>query len=195
MATCERHVYFSSTIGITALQAPFTAPPCSTTSDRSPFTQSGDEPLIYASLWSNRVPFTFQIQPEGSTSSKRLRAHSMVVGQQAKSQTSALSEATGTTHDPSALISPASRGTSYPSNGSPHSKDPTINGSERPLSPTTPNETPFRTVMGPGERDASTTDRIMAACAPDIAALWKDPAVRNILSDFFGIQMDCEAGL
>ena len=190
MATCERHVYFSSTIEITALQAPSTVSPCSTTADRTPFTQSGDEPLIYASMWSNRVPFTFQIQPEGPNSRKRLRAHSMVVSQQDKSQTSALSEATGTTHD---LISSASRGAYYPPIGSPHSKDPTINGSQRPLSPTTLNQNPFRT--GTGDRDASTTDRIMAACAPDIAALWKDPAVRNILGDFFGIQMDCEAGL
>lgn len=199
---------FSSTIGISALQTPSTVLPCSTTSGGSLFTQFIDEPLIYASLWSNRV------QPEGATSSKRPRAHTTAVNQQAESQISALSEATDTIHGPSALISSASRRTSYSSIGSLHSRHSacsqrlspatpsfspsTINESGQSLSQTTLYQGSFgpgKAVAGPNDGAASTTDRIMAACAPDIAALWKDPAVRNILVDFFGIQVECEAGL
>ena len=199
---------FSSTFGISALQAPSTVLSCSTTSGSSLFTRLMDEPRIYASLWSNRV------QREGSTSRKRPRAHTTAVIQQAGSQISGLSEATGAIHGPSTLISSASRRTSYSSIGSLHSKRSTCS---QHLPPAPPSWSPFttdgsgqsvsqtslyqssfgagRTATEPSDEAASTTDRIMAACAPDIAALWKDPTVRRTLVDFFGIQVECEAGL
>ena len=196
---------FSSTTGTSALQTPSTVLPCSPTSGGSLFSQFIDEPLIYASLWSNRV------QSKRPTSNKRPRAHTTAVSQLAESQISALSEATGTIHGPSAVLPSASRRTSYSSIGSLHSKHSTcsqylspatpslsVNGSGQSLSQTTLYQSSFgagRTVMGSSEWAASTTDRIMAACAPDIAALWKDPAVRTILVDFFGIRVECEAGL
>jgi len=203
----------SSTIGISASQAPSVISPRSTTPNGSLLTLSGDEPHIYASLWSNHAQITSQPQPGGTLPNERPRAHSSV-SQQTKSPMSVLSEAMGTTHDPSALIASVSRRTSYSSIGSRHSKQPTrsrrlslatlslppstINVSEWPWSRTTLNQSLFgagRTAMGLGDGATSTTDRIMAACAPDIAELWKDPTIRNILGEFFGIQVECEAGL
>lgn len=200
-----------STIGPSALRAPSIVSLRPPTPDGSLFTQSGDEPLIYASLWS---PFAPQAQSEGPTPNKRPRAHSTAVSQQAVSQMSVFSETMGTTHGPSTLIASASRRTSCSSISSMRSKHPTyshhlslgtpsplpstLNGSERPSSQTTLNQSLLgvgRTAAGLGDEAASTTDRIMAACAPDIADLWKDPTVRNILGNFFGISMECEAGL
>ena len=201
----------SSTIGLSALRPPSITPLRSPTPDGTLFTHSGDEPLIYASLWS---PFASQAQPEGPTPNKRLRAHSTMVSQQAVSQMSVFSEAMGTTHGPSTLITPASRRTScssisslrpkhptcshHLSLGTPSSPPSTLNGSERPCSQATLNQSLLgvgRTAAGLDDGAASMTDRIMAACAPDIAELWKDSTVRNILGNFFGISMECEAGL
>jgi len=205
----------SSAIGISTLQVPSIVSPRSTASEGSLFTRPADEPLIYASLWSSRVPSTLQAQiedprsnlnrPQGLTSSERPPGHS-TVSLQAGSQISVLSKTTDTTHA-SALIPPISRRASSSSIGSQLSQRSTRSRhlslanlslppsakieSERSRSPATPN----RRSIGPGNGAASTTDRIMAACAPDIADLWKDSGIRKILDNFFGIQLESEAGL
>lgn len=190
------------------------APPIT---DDSLFPWPSDEPLVYASLWSTRVPFTFQAQPEdpsttlkdsrGSTSTERPRAHS-TVSQQAVLQIPALSETMVTTHGPSVLVprraSSSSIDSQYPqrSTRSRHlsvansSLSPsTKNRLEQSGSQVTLNISSGKTTPEPDYGAASTTDRIMAACAPDIADLWKDSTIRKILDDFFGIRVESEAGL
>lgn len=204
----------SSTTGIPPRQAPSMVLPTSTTFGSSLSTQPGDEPLIYASLWSNRLPSTLQTHLEdpslnlkctqGLPSSERLQGH-LTVNQEAEALVPAPSESTETTQ-PSAL-GPVSRKLSSSSIGSQRSQRSTsslhlslrklslpslaANGSERSGSPTTPNKPSFGTGVGL----ASTTDRIMAACASDIADLWKDSIIRKTLDDFFGIRVESEAGL
>jgi len=205
---------FSLTTGISPQQSPSIVSPRSTPSGDSLFTRTGDEPLIYASLWPNRLPSISQPHLEDPisnlnrahdlTSSERPQGH-FTVNQQAESQVPVPSETTDTAQ-PSAPVSVSRKRSSSSirsrlSQRSIRSLRESLkefslsplaaNGSERSGSPTAPNNVS----LDAGDGLASTTDRIMAACASDIADLWKDSVIRKTLDDFFGIRVESEAGL
>jgi hypothetical protein len=219
MAVCERYTWFFFNPRNICSLTPSIVPLRSTASEGSLSTRPCDEPLIYASVWSKRAPFIDQTQSEdpssasnpkrsqGPTSTERLPVHS-TVSTQVKPQTSVLSEAINTTHGTSPAIVSVSRKASSSSLGSQHSQRstrslhlsltntlPSLATKKEPERRNKGSVRSGKTTSEPRDRAGSRTDRIIAACAPDIADLWKDPSVRTTLDDFFRIRLESEAGL
>jgi hypothetical protein len=48
---------------------------------------------------------------------------------------------------------------------------------------------------GLNTKGLESADLVMAACAADVAELWKDTEVRLLLDRVFGIRVEAEAGL